>query len=25
MIDRAFSGQSTVVLIGDPKQAIYAF
>ncbi|OBK45657.1 exodeoxyribonuclease V subunit beta [Mycobacterium sp. 1081908.1] len=25
VIDRAFSGCSTVVLIGDPKQAIYAF
>lgn len=25
VIDRAFSGVSTVVLIGDPKQAIYAF
>jgi exodeoxyribonuclease V beta subunit len=25
VIDRAFSGKSTVVLIGDPKQAIYAF
>ncbi|MDG4663852.1 exodeoxyribonuclease V subunit beta [Mycobacterium sp. 236(2023)] len=25
VIDRAFSGQSTVILIGDPKQAIYAF
>jgi exodeoxyribonuclease V beta subunit len=25
VIDRAFSGHSTVVLIGDPKQAIYAF
>ena len=25
VIDRAFSGASTVVLIGDPKQAIYAF
>jgi exodeoxyribonuclease V beta subunit len=25
VIDRAFSGYSTVVLIGDPKQAIYAF
>ena len=24
-IDRAFSGHSTVILIGDPKQAIYAF
>src|SRR5262249_12964255 len=25
VIDRAFSGRATVVLIGDPKQAIYAF
>ena len=25
VIDRAFSHRSTVVLIGDPKQAIYAF
>ncbi|OFJ55583.1 UvrD-helicase domain-containing protein [Mycolicibacterium grossiae] len=25
VIDRAFSDRSTVVLIGDPKQAIYAF
>ena len=25
VIDRAFSGQATVILIGDPKQAIYAF
>jgi exodeoxyribonuclease V beta subunit len=25
VIDRAFSGHSTVILIGDPKQAIYAF
>ncbi len=25
VIDRAFTGHSTVVLIGDPKQAIYAF
>lgn len=25
VIDRAFSGRCTVVLIGDPKQAIYAF
>ncbi len=25
VFDRAFSGQSTMVLIGDPKQAIYAF
>ncbi len=25
VIDRAFSGVSTVVLIGDPKQAIYSF
>ena len=25
VIDCAFSGQSTVILIGDPKQAIYAF
>ncbi len=25
VIDRAFSERSTVVLIGDPKQAIYAF
>jgi exodeoxyribonuclease V beta subunit len=25
VLDRAFSGAATVVLIGDPKQAIYAF
>ncbi len=25
VIDRAFSGCSTLILIGDPKQAIYAF
>ena len=25
VIERAFSGHSTLVLIGDPKQAIYAF
>ena len=25
VIDRAFSGHSAVILIGDPKQAIYAF
>ncbi|MEV6286099.1 UvrD-helicase domain-containing protein [Kribbella sp. NPDC051770] len=25
VIDRAFNGTSTLVLIGDPKQAIYAF
>ncbi|MGZ8801944.1 MAG: exodeoxyribonuclease V subunit beta [Mycobacterium sp.] len=25
VIDRAFSGHSSVILIGDPKQAIYAF
>ncbi|MFN8190039.1 MAG: UvrD-helicase domain-containing protein [Nocardioidaceae bacterium] len=25
VIDRAFTGHATVVLIGDPKQAIYAF
>ncbi len=25
VIDRAFTGASTLVLIGDPKQAIYAF
>ena len=25
VIDRAFSDRSTVILIGDPKQAIYAF
>lgn len=25
VIDRAFRGRSTVILIGDPKQAIYAF
>ncbi len=25
VLDRAFTGQSTLVLIGDPKQAIYAF
>lgn len=25
VIDRAFNGHSTVILIGDPKQAIYAF
>ncbi|KUI26141.1 exodeoxyribonuclease V subunit beta [Mycobacterium sp. IS-1496] len=24
-IDRAFTGRSTLILIGDPKQAIYAF
>lgn len=25
VLDRAFSGRSTLILIGDPKQAIYAF
>jgi exodeoxyribonuclease V beta subunit len=25
VLDRAFSGEATLVLIGDPKQAIYAF
>ncbi len=25
ILDRAFSGHSTMVLVGDPKQAIYAF
>ncbi|MDQ2758359.1 MAG: UvrD-helicase domain-containing protein, partial [Actinomycetota bacterium] len=25
VLDRAFSGQATMVLIGDPKQAVYAF
>ena len=25
VIDRAFTGYSTLILIGDPKQAIYAF
>src|SRR5690606_27080479 len=25
ILDRAFSGHSTLVLIGDPKQAIYGF
>ncbi len=25
VLDRAFSGKATMVLIGDPKQAIYAF
>jgi len=25
VIDRAFNGRSTLILIGDPKQAIYAF
>ena len=25
VLDRAFSGQSTLILIGDPKQAIYGF
>ena len=25
VLDRAFTGQATMVLIGDPKQAIYAF
>ena len=25
VIDRAFTDRSTLILIGDPKQAIYAF
>ena len=25
VLDRAFTGHATMVLIGDPKQAIYAF
>ena len=25
VLDRAFTGHATLVLIGDPKQAIYAF
>ena len=25
VLERAFSGQSTLILIGDPKQAIYGF
>ena len=25
VVDRAFTGRSTLILIGDPKQAIYAF